>query len=378
MRLLRRSIVTILENQADSGAYVASPDFEVYRYCWLRDGSFTAHAMDRVGEHQSARAFFRWVDRTIRAHARKVEAVLRKREEGLPIGEGDWLHTRYTLEGTEAQAEWWNFQLDGYGTWLWALREHIESFGDISFLAEVASSVGLTVRYLAALWNHPSYDCWEENAEYLHPYSLAAVFGGLRSAEALARLSGISSLAPETGLAEQLRVFVLDHGVHNGYVVKSFPPPCGPPVSVDDIATSVDASLLGLATPFRLLASDDQLMRKTVALIERDLHLAGGVHRYKTDTYYGGGEWILLTAWLGWYYAELGETARAAELLRWVEAQADADGLLPEQVTGRLLAPAYHAKWVAKWGPVAKPLLWSHAMYLILRSILETNGTCIR
>lgn len=378
MDLSRRSIETILENQADSGAYVASPSFAVYRHCWLRDGSFTAHAMDRVGEHESARAFFRWVDRTIRAHAWKVEAVLRKTKQGLPVDEGDWLHTRYTLDGKETQAEWWNFQLDGYGAWLWALKEHVEASGDVTFLAEVATSVELTVRYLSALWNRPNYDCWEENAEYLHPYSLAAIFGGLRSAEGLARQSGMGSLAPGPGLTERLRAFVLDHGVHEEHVVKSFPPPGQPHTMADGAAMSVDASLLGLATPYRLLTPDDQLMRKTVARVEEDLHFTGGVHRYQADTYYGGGEWVLLTAWLGWYYAELGETSRATELLCWVEAQADADGLLPEQVSGHLLAPAYYAQWTGKWGPVAKPLLWSHAMYLILFSVLGSGGRCTR
>jgi GH15 family glucan-1,4-alpha-glucosidase len=146
----------------------------------------------------------------------------------------------------------------------------------------------------------------------------------------------------------------------------------------DGAAMSVDASLLGLATPYRLLTPDDQLMRKTVARVEEDLHFTGGVHRYQADTYYGGGEWVLLTAWLGWYYAELGETSRATELLCWVEAQADADGLLPEQVSGHLLAPAYYAQWTGKWGPVAKPLLWSHAMYLILFSVLGSGGRCTR
>jgi len=28
------------------------------------------------------------------------------------------------------------------------------------------------------------------------------------------------------------------------------------------------------------------------------------MHRYADDTYYGGGEWVLLATWLGWYYVE--------------------------------------------------------------------------
>ena len=130
-----------------------------------------------------------------------------------------------------------------------------------------------------------------------------------------------------------------------------------------------------MATPYRLLSPDDPIVQATVTRIEADLHCAGGgVHRYLADTYYGGGEWVLLAGWLGWYYAETGETARARELLRWIEAQADVGGHLPEQVSAHLLALDRFGEWEARWGPVAKPLLWSHAMYLILcRALNMTN-----
>jgi len=62
---------------------------------------------------------------------------------------------------------------------------------------------------------------------------------------------------------------------------------------------AVDASLLGIATPYRLLAPDDLIMRATVDKIEADLrHQDGELHCYAEDTYYGGGEWVLLAAWL--------------------------------------------------------------------------------
>ena len=48
MDLYHRSIDIIKENQAASGAYVASPSFPTYHYCWLRDGSYIAYAMDSV------------------------------------------------------------------------------------------------------------------------------------------------------------------------------------------------------------------------------------------------------------------------------------------------------------------------------------------
>ena len=377
MDLYHRSIQVILQNQADSGAYIASPNFPSYAYCWLRDGSFIAHAMDRVGEHSSARAFFQWVDRVIRCYAWKVDRVLDRLEKGQPLDDSDCLHTRYTLEGEEAASEWWNFQLDAYGTWLWALAEHVAITGDTAFLTEVAESVRITVRYLSALWMFPNYDCWEEHPQYIHPHTLAAIYAGLRATEtADAHLTPTTtSDLPHAHVADEIRCFVLEHGVQDGHLVKHISPP-GETASVrGQPAAIVDASLIGVATPYRLLPPDGTIMRATVDCIEADLHVpGGGVHRYLADTYYGGGEWTLLAAWLGWYYIEVEEWERARELLHWIEAQADADGHLPEQVSAHLLAPDRYAEWEARWGPVAKPLLWSHAMYLILYHALESAG----
>jgi GH15 family glucan-1,4-alpha-glucosidase len=80
---------------------------------------------------------------------------------------------------------------------------------------------------------------------------------------------------------------------------------------------------------------------------------------------------VLLTAHLGWYWAELGEWDKARRALLWVERAADGQGWLPEQVVIGAQRPDQVSPWTARWGAVAKPLLWSHATYLILRHALE-------
>ncbi|HBK59912.1 MAG TPA: hypothetical protein DDZ84_03860 [Firmicutes bacterium] len=97
----------------------------------------------------------------------------------------------------------------------------------------------------------------------------------------------------------------------------------------------------------------------------------GGVRRYAADTYYGGGQWLLLAAWLGWYHCRMGDMEKALACLRWVENQAAEGGCLPEQVSRDLVDPVLYEPWVACWGPPANPLLWSHAMYLILRRAFD-------
>jgi GH15 family glucan-1,4-alpha-glucosidase len=135
---------------------------------------------------------------------------------------------------------------------------------------------------------------------------------------------------------------------------------------------TIDASLLALSTPYGLFRPDDPIMTNTVRLIENMLRVdGGGVHRYAEDTYYGGGEWILLAAWLGWYYSELGMYPKARKILTWVENQADEVGDLPEQVPHHLIDPYYLETWIQSRGQIACPLLWSHAKYLILSHALN-------
>jgi len=372
--LFSRSIQIILKNQSPSGAYIASPAFPTYAYCWLRDGTYIAHAMDRVGHPESAAAFFRWVDHTIERYAAKVEKVVAYQETRQPLDTNEFLHTRYNLDGSEVTGvEWSNFQLDGYGTWLWGLAEHVSRTGERSLLSELAESVRLTVGYLAAVWCLPNSDCWEEHPEYQHPYSLAAVYGGLQAAVRLAEMgAGGLPLEEITSTAQSIRQFVLQYGVKDGRLMKHIRPVEAGEHDPDDFSEEVDASLLGACTPYGLFQPQDPIWQTTLEKIEHDLHRpGGGVYRYLGDTYYGGGEWILLAGWLGWNYVETGQPDKALPLLEWIEAQAGEDGSLPEQVSQHTLAPGFLPEWQQRWGPAANPLLWSHAKYLILRDVLK-------
>jgi GH15 family glucan-1,4-alpha-glucosidase len=201
------------------------------------------------------------------------------------------------------------------------------------------------------------------------------VYAGFRSAASLIEAGMMDAgTVLVKDLAGQVKDFILTYGVYDGqlkkhiYPQERIKPPSPSPKS------GVDASLLGVSLPYHVLSPDCPTMRATVKAIESDLHRpGGGVYRYKTDVYYGGGEWILLTAWLGWYYAVVGQVSRAKALCSWVEAQADEDGNLPEQVNEHKLAPGHYEPWVNKWGSVANPLTWSHAMYIILVNAIKES-----
>jgi|ERR1019366_215362 GH15 family glucan-1,4-alpha-glucosidase len=89
-----------------------------------------------------------------------------------------------------------------------------------------------------------------------------------------------------------------------------------------------------------------------------------------------GAEWILLAASLGCVSVAQGDNRLAEGLLNWIEGTATADGFLPEQVTDNVQSPHMLRYWQQRWGQTACPLLWSHAMHLILLDDLGRLSPC--
>jgi GH15 family glucan-1,4-alpha-glucosidase len=363
MDLFQQSIDIVLNNQHESGAYIASPAFPTYAYSWFRDGSFIAYAMDRVGQFDSSRRFHLWCAKVIERQADKIDTLVDRKERGDDINPSECLTARYSLEGYPTRDEWTDFQLDGYGTWLWALNEHHRRSGDDSLLADITPAIESILQYLITFWHVPCYDCWEEHLDAIHPYTLAAIHAGLEAAEKL-NLAGTQRLRiSET--TEVIRTYLKEETIHpDGYYRKLLFPHGTRGDS--ELANLVD-SLIGLAVPYRIQPVGQENIRATMRKIEDDLYYPnGGVYRYLKDTYYGGGEWVLLAAWLGWYWCQTGQYEKAAQVKSFIQKQADGNGNLPEQVADHLLAPSYHPEWINRWGESANPLLWSQAMYIIL------------
>ena len=282
--LRHASVATIRAGQSPSGGYVACPTFASYRFSWLRDGSFIADAMSRVGEVGSAERFFDWVAGIV--------------ERGLGFD------ARYTLDGERDSSDWPHRQHDGWGLWLWALREHARRHGGGDRWRDAA---GATTAHLERVREEPCFDWWEER-EGIHAATLACIAAGL-----------------------------------------------GDDLDLTSAEDRLDGSLLVL--PFLGFGPVD-----VTPLVSP----GGGVHRHLEDVYYGGGEWLLLTALLG-----LAEPEQGEERLEWIAAHAEPDGTLPEQSQDHLLHPDQFDVWVARWSHPPSPLLWSHAMFLTLDDVLR-------
>lgn len=357
------SLRVILDNQQASGAYLACPTMLDYQFSWFRDGAYIAYALSVDGQTvgiqhggmaaqwESANRFHNWCAEMIINREERVERCIAAVERGKKPDPRDLLNARYRADGLEGPDEWPEFQLDGLGTWIWSLHQYLR-IARITPIPEAWElAVRLAARYLAALWQMPCYDCWEERGDQIHISTLGAIYAGLGAAELL--LPDLNFVDTKAAI----RAFVLEKGLTpGGELAKS--------VGLD----MVDANLLSAVVPHGLLKLDDPIVKRTVERIERDLRKPkSGVHRHVEDVYYGGGVWVLLALWLAWYYAETGDADRARELFQWASSQADSEGNLPEQVNSAMLAPEHYEPWVKQRGTIANPLLWTHAKYLIVQ-----------
>src|ERR1035441_7848773 len=175
--------------------------------------------------------------------------------------EGKALHpdhmppARFALDGSNVVDDWPNFQIDGYGTWLWALGQHLLSTGQDGVPEELRTSVERVGRYLDEFALSPCFDVWEESGSALHTSTLACVYGGLTAA---ARLLDDKELLER---AESVQSRVRDSALRLGHYVKSS--------ESDD----VDASVLWLSTPFWVVEPGDHYFAQTVRAIEARLSL---------------------------------------------------------------------------------------------------------
>ncbi|WP_243108168.1 glycoside hydrolase family 15 protein [Clostridium sp. JN-9] len=341
------------ENQHKSGSYAASPNFSVYNYCWLRDGSFTAYSMDLWKRFDSSESFFEWTSNVISNQSSKLKKIIQMKKKGEILINDDYLPTRFKLDGSECGDEWPSFQLDGYGTWLWALSQHIKITKNTALLNKYNKSIKIAIDYLTDFWMDPSFDCWQENGERIHTLTLAAIYGGLKSINEFLSDENVEN----TKFA--IKQYVIKNCIVNGRLKKC--------VDMD----SIDSSLIWAAVPYELFDINSSEFLKTIEEIENSLVHNCGVHRYPEDTYYGGGEWIILSASLGLYYCKAKKIEKAESMLNWIESKANENGELPEQSLENVNNENYINVWESLWGKVASPVLWSHAMYLILLHNIE-------
>jgi GH15 family glucan-1,4-alpha-glucosidase len=332
-----------------------------YRYCWLRDATFTLYALLSLGFVDEAEAWRAWLVRAVAGSPDDLQIMYGVAgERRLDEYELPWLagyeNSAPVRIGNAAAGQ---VQLDVYGEVMDALyvaRRAGLAYDAISWSLECA-----LIGHLEKIWKEPDDGIWEVRGGRKH-FVHSKVMAWVAFDRAVRSATEFGLEAPVERWTT-VRDAIHDQVCELGFDAtrNSFVQSYG--------STALDASLLLIAV-VGFLPPDDARIRGTVAAIERELLRDGLVLRYDTGTGTDGlppgeGAFLACTFWLADNYI-LQE--------RVDEAQALFDRLLTYRNDVGLLAEEYD--------PVAKrqlgnfPQAFSHlALINTATSLASRAGT---
>jgi len=247
-----------------------------YRFCWLRDATFTLFSLLGAGFHDEARAWREWLLRAIAGSPSELQIMYGVRgERRLIEHELPWLSgyegSRPVREGNEAAKQ---FQLDVYGEVVDAMY-HAQRAGLEISEADWRMQVAL-LNFLEAKWEEPDEGIWEVRGKPQHfTHSKVMAWVAFDRAVKLVQHCGCSAndhLDTWKGLRARIHREVCKRGYHAGK--KTFTQTYG--------SNALDASLLMIPL-VGFLPADDERVRNTIAAIERELLHDGFVMRYRPN-----------------------------------------------------------------------------------------------
>ena len=306
-----------------------------YRYCWLRDATFTLMTLMNAGYVEEASAWREWLMRAAAGEPDKLQIMYGVAgERRLSEYEVPWLagHEGSTpvRVGNAASQQ---FQLDVYGEVMDSSHQ-----ARVAGLHEGPESWALQtviMDFLESGWRQPDEGIWEvrgDRQHFTHSKVMAWVAAD-RAVQAVERFGLDGPLDRWRRLCLDIRADILDHGVNaDGVFTQDYGSP------------TLDASLL-MVPLVGFLPPDDERVHRTVEAIERDLTHDGFVLRYRTDHTDDGlsggeGAFLLCSFWLADCLHMIGRSADARRLYERLVALRNDVGLLSEEYdpgSGRLL-----------------------------------------
>ena len=307
-----------------------------YRYCWLRDSTYTLQALISAGYLAEAKAWREWLLRAIAGDPAELQIMYAlDGTRRIPEAELPWLagyeNSRPVRTGNAASDQ---LQLDVWGEILDSLalaRNAGISTHDDAWDMQVA-----LMNHLEGTWDQPDNGLWEMRGprrHFTHSKVLAWVAAD-RMATAVRAHHLYGPADRWEALGDTIHADVLAHGYNpdRNTFTQSYDAP------------GLDAALL-MIPRVGFLPPDDSRVLGTIAAIQNELTEGGFVKRYETSTSddgLPGGEGLFLACsfWLVDALHLAGQQTEATQLFERLLALRNDVGLLSEEWdphTGRQL-----------------------------------------
>jgi GH15 family glucan-1,4-alpha-glucosidase len=342
-RAIKRSLITLKAlTYAPTGGIVAAATTSLpeqlggvrnwdYRYCWLRDATFTLYALLHAGYHEEAGAWREWLLRAVAGDPSGTQIMYGLAgERRLTEFELPWLPgyegARPVHVGNAASGQ---FQLDVYGEVLGAM--YLSRRAGLQALEAGWNLERALVKFVESAWQKPDEGLWEVRGprrHFTHSKVMAwtAVDRAVKSAEDF-------GLKGPVDRWRQLR-----QAIHEEVCQKGFDPGLNSFVQYFG-GKELDASLL-MIPQVGFLPPDDPRVVGTVEAIQKHLCHDGFVARYDTSTDVdhlppGEGAFLACTFWLADALILMHRHDEARKLFERLLALRNDVGLLAEEYDPR-------------------------------------------